>query len=154
MWFTIKNYPGLIAIIMMFLFSACFQKTQQEKPATGNETALENESEQKIQIIDTATLKKDFLGKPEVVFIDNRPSHKFKKLGHLPGAVNLPWFEQGHSSNVMTKELLMKHARGKTIVFYCTGALRAWHAAKVAIKWGVPPEKIFWYKAGWNRYSK
>ncbi|MGM0596471.1 MAG: rhodanese-like domain-containing protein [Myxococcota bacterium] len=147
MWFTNKNYSVLIVISFMLLFSACSKQTQREEPGAAKKTVSEKDSEHKIQIIDTATLKKDFLGKPEVVLIDNRPPHKFKQLGHLPGAVNLPWFKQGHPTNVMTKELLSKHARGKTIVFYCTGAMRAWHAAKAALKWGVPPEKIYWYKA-------
>ncbi len=81
-----------------------------------------------------------------VVLIDNRAPELFQ-LGHLPKAVNLTYKEQGSEENVMTKDSL-EPFRGKTLIFYCSGNMRAFHANNVAIEWGWKPETVFWFKDG------
>ncbi|MFO7734753.1 MAG: rhodanese-like domain-containing protein [bacterium] len=90
--------------------------------------------------------------KKGVAFIDNRPEFKFNR-GHIKGAVNLPFFKPGHSTNKMTRENLFKTVgKNKKIVFYCSGKMRAYHAAKQAEKWGLEA-KIFWYKQGFEEWK-
>ncbi|NCC26286.1 MAG: rhodanese-like domain-containing protein [Deltaproteobacteria bacterium] len=106
-----------------------------------------------VTILDTAE-SRALLGRDDVIFIDNRPSEKFEALGHIPGAFNLPYFVKGHPTNVMTRDLLAAAVGDKIIVFYCTGNERAFHAAVAAMEWGFPPEKIFWYRGGFNAWTR
>jgi 3-mercaptopyruvate sulfurtransferase SseA len=85
-------------------------------------------------------------------FIDNRPQHKFAQ-GHIPGAVNLPYFTPNHDTNRMTKENLTTALSGKGVaVFYCSGALRAYHAVRQAQEWGISIP-LYWYKNGWAEWQ-
>ena len=73
--------------------------------------------------------------------------------GHIKGAVNLPFFTKGHPTNKMTKENLEKAVNGaKTVVFYCTGNKRAFHALNQAKEWGINA-KMFWYKNGFEEWK-
>lgn len=86
------------------------------------------------------------------VFIDNRPEHKFA-LGHIRGAINLPYFVENDPSNQMTKENLSMAIGGKkTVVFYCTGMQRAYHALKQAKRWGIQAN-MYWYKNGYEEWE-
>ncbi len=105
-----------------------------------------------IQIIDFAAASA-MLKKEKVVFIDNRPPAKFRQ-GHIPGAVNMPYFAPGAQENEMPKDELVALTKNKEVVFYCTGYLRAYHAAKRAIELGVPQEQIFWYKGGFSEWQQ
>ena len=85
-------------------------------------------------------------------FIDNRPQHKFAQ-GHIPGAVNLTYFTPNHDTNQMTKENLTAALRDKDVgVFYCSGALRAYHAVRQAQEWGISIP-LYWYKNGWAEWQ-
>lgn len=107
-------------------------------------------AEDDVKIIDTEKTY-EFL-KKGVVFIDNRPEFKFNQ-GHIKGAVNLPFFKLGDSSNKMNKKNLFKVVgKNKTVVFYCSGKKRAYHAVKQAEKWGLKAE-IFWYKSGFEEWK-
>ena len=84
--------------------------------------------------------------------IDNRPQHKFAR-GKIHGAVNLPYFTPGHSTNIMTREKLSAALSGKDVaVFYCSGALRAYHAIRQAQEWGIDIP-MYWYKNGWAEWQ-
>ena len=86
------------------------------------------------------------------VFIDNRLESKFS-LGHIEGAVNLPFFVENDPTNKMTQENLTKAIGDKkVVVFYCTGRLRAYHALKQAEKWGISAE-MYWYKNGYEEWK-
>lgn len=86
------------------------------------------------------------------VFIDNRPPYKFS-LGHIKGAVNLPFFVKNDPSNIMTKENLAQAIGDKkVVVFYCTGMLRAYHALKQAERWNISA-KMYWYKKGYEEWK-
>lgn len=86
------------------------------------------------------------------VFIDNRLEHKFS-LGHIKGAVNLPFFVENDPGNKMTKENLLRAIGDKKIVvFYCAGKQRAYHALKQAEHWGVSAE-MYWYKNGYEEWK-
>ncbi len=62
----------------------------------------------------------EYFWKNGVVFIDHRLAYKFS-LGHINGAVNLPFFEKNDPSNKMTKENLAQEIGGKkVVVFYFT----------------------------------
>ncbi len=85
-------------------------------------------------------------------FIDNRPQHKFAR-GHIHGAVNLSYFTPDHSTNSMTKDNLSAALSGKDVaVFYCSGALRAYHAIRQAQEWGITIP-MYWYKNGWAEWQ-
>ncbi len=85
------------------------------------------------------------------VFIDNRPEHKFA-LGHITGAVNLPFFVPGHPDNQMTRENLLETIGDRqVVVFYCSGMMRAYHALKQAEQWGVSAE-MYWYRNGFHEW--
>ena len=85
------------------------------------------------------------------VFIDNRPEHKFA-LGHITGAVNLPFFVPGHPDNRMTRENLLETIGDRqVVVFYCSGMMRAYHALKQAEQWGVSAE-MYWYRNGFHEW--
>ena len=86
----------------------------------------------------------------EVVIIDNRPSPLFK-MGHIPNALNMEYFEPNSAQNVMTKDLL-EPFQDKTIIFYCSKGYRAHNAAQQAVKWGVLSD-IFWLKEGWPEWQ-
>ncbi len=104
-----------------------------------------------ITILDTQKVYSEFYGKPDVIFIDNRPEVKAQFLGKIKGATVLTYFSPGSSENQMTKAKLQKIAKNKRIVFYCSGMMRAYWAAKIAVdEWGFKKEKIFWYKQGFN----
>jgi len=106
-----------------------------------------------VKIIDRAQTE-HFL-KKGAVFIDNRPEYKFS-LGHIEGAVNLPYFVANDPSNMMTRENLLRAIGEKSVVvFYCTGMERAYHALKQAQQWGITAE-MYWYKNGfeeWKRFN-
>ncbi|MFP4521137.1 MAG: rhodanese-like domain-containing protein [Fibrobacterota bacterium] len=86
------------------------------------------------------------------VLIDNRPPYKYEN-GHIEGAVNLPFFYEGHSSNLMTRQELLKIIGEKRIViFYCTGKMRAYHALNQAKKWDIPVV-MYWYKNGFSEWK-
>lgn len=94
----------------------------------------------------------EYFLKSGAVFIDNRPPHKFS-LGHINGAINLPFFVKNDPSNQMTKENLAQAIGGKkVVVFYCTGRLRAYHAIKQAQEWGISA-KMYWYKNGYEEWK-
>jgi len=87
------------------------------------------------------------LSKSDVLIVDNRPAAKFSE-GHIPGAVNLPYFQKDDPTNVMDPSNLKQAASGKkTIIFYCSGMLRAFHALNAAREWGITAE-LFLYNAG------
>ncbi len=98
-----------------------------------------------VQIV-TLEETKNLALREDVVLVDNRAPDLFQ-LGHLPKAVNLTYKEQGSEENVMTKDSLGPY-KGKTLIFYCSGNRRAFHASNAAIKWGWRPEKVFWFKEG------
>lgn len=107
--------------------------------------ALEN-----VKIIDRAQTEQ-FLQKG-AVFIDNRPEYKFS-LGHIEGAINLPYFIANDPSNKMTKENLAQAiGDNDLVVFYCTGMERAYHALKQAEEWGITAE-MYWYKNGFEEWK-
>ncbi len=107
------------------------------------------------QIINSETALNFLKNNKDVVFIDNRPIHKVKRLGRIKGAIVLPFFSPGTPENIMTKANLVKAAKNKKIVFYCSGKLRAYWATRTAIeRWGFKKKQIFWYKAGFNRWIK
>jgi 3-mercaptopyruvate sulfurtransferase SseA len=86
-------------------------------------------------------------------FIDNRPQHKFAR-GHIRGAMNLPFFTADHGTNVMTNDNLAAALKGKDVaVFYCSGALRAYHAIRQAREWGITIP-MYWYKNGWAEWQQ
>lgn len=86
------------------------------------------------------------------VFIDNRPEYKFS-LGHIKGAINLPFFIANDPSNKMTKEnLSLAIGNNELVVFYCTGMERAYHALKQARQWGITAE-MYWYKNGFEEWK-
>ncbi len=137
------KHPFLIVIIFCwsFLFSCTSSPKEQSHVPT----------EQKVVSIDFQHAEK--LRAEGAVFIDNRPAHKYQK-GHIDGAVNLPFFQPGHSSNVMTKENLLKAIGDKSkVVFYCTGYNRAYHALKQAQTWKIDKE-MFWYQKGYAEWSQ
>lgn len=87
------------------------------------------------------------VGDPAVLFVDNRPAPKFNDR-HIPGALNLPYFEEGNKTNLMDASNLGEAAKGKKlIVFYCSGHRRAYHALLAARGWAIPAE-MKWYKEG------
>jgi rhodanese-related sulfurtransferase len=51
----------------------------------------------------------------------------------------------------MTREML-EPFQGKPLIFYCSGALRAYHGANQAMEWGISP-RIFWFKGGWLEWQ-
>lgn len=86
------------------------------------------------------------------VVIDNRPASKFY-LGHIEGAVNLPFFVANDPANTMTRENLAQAiGDNKVAVFYCTGMLRAYHAVKQAQQWGITAD-MYWYKNGYEEWK-
>ena len=113
-------------------------------------TALPRHGEGDVKVIDRIQTK-HFL-QNGAVFIDNRPAYKFS-LGHIEGAVNLPFFVANDPSNQMTrKNLLQAIGDNKVVVFYCTGMLRAYHAIKQAQQWGITVE-MYWYKNGYEEWK-
>jgi rhodanese-related sulfurtransferase len=113
-------------------------------------TALPGYAENDVKIIDRMQTEQ-FL-QSGAVFIDNRPEYKFS-LGHIEGAVNLPFFVANDPSNQMTREdLLQAIGDNKVVVFYCTGMLRAYHAIKQAQQWGITAE-MYWYKNGYEEWK-
>jgi rhodanese-related sulfurtransferase len=103
-----------------------------------------------VNIIDIG--QTEYFLKNGAVFIDNRPAHKFS-LGHIDGAVNLPFFVKNDPSNKMTKENLTQAIGDKqVVVFYCTGMLRAYHALKQAEEWSISAE-MHWYKNGYDEWK-
>lgn len=103
-----------------------------------------------VKIIDRAQTE-HFL-QSGAVFIDNRPEYKFS-LGHIEGAINLPYFIANDPSNKMTKENLGQAiGDNNRVVFYCTGMERAYHALKQAQLWGITA-KMYWYKNGFEEWK-
>jgi rhodanese-related sulfurtransferase len=86
------------------------------------------------------------------VFIDNRPAETFA-LGHIKGAVNLPFFVVGDPANLMTRENLRQAVGEKReVVFYCSGRMRAYHAMRQAEEWGFTAT-TYWYKNGFEEWQ-
>jgi rhodanese-related sulfurtransferase len=107
--------------------------------------ALEN-----VKII--ARAQTEHLLQKGAVFIDNRPEYKFS-LGHIEGAINLPYYIANDPSNKMTKDdLVQAIGKNKVVVFYCTGMQRAYHALKQAQHWGITAE-MYWYKNGFEEWK-
>jgi len=112
--------------------------------------ALPVHAEDDVKVIDRIQTK-HFL-QSGAVFVDNRPAYKFS-LGHIEGAVNLPFFVANDPSNQMTREnLLQAIGDNSVVVFYCTGMLRAYHAVKQAQQWGITAE-MYWYKNGYEEWK-
>jgi small redox-active disulfide protein 2 len=61
----------------------------------------------------------------------------------------MPYFEPGSKENRMRRGELTEAAGDGAIVFYCTGFMRAYHAAVQAVNWGLPPDRVYWYKGGY-----
>lgn len=113
-------------------------------------SAFNGHAKDNVNIIDRVQAAQ-FL-KSGAIFIDNRPEYKFS-LGHINGAVNLPFFVANDPSNKMTKENLSKAIGNKdVVVFYCTGMQRAYHALKQAEQWGISA-KMYWYKNGFEEWE-
>jgi rhodanese-related sulfurtransferase len=113
-------------------------------------SAVNRHAENDVNIIDI--VRTDHFLQNDAVFIDNRPESKFS-LGHINGAINLPFFIENDPSNKMTREDLTKAIGDKkVVVFYCTGRLRAYHALKQAEKWGISA-KMYWYKNGYEEWT-
>lgn len=143
----IRFLISLIVLSAIFFGFSCNKK--EAAPAPKKEAVATPEKAD--PIIEIAEAKK-FL-EDGAVFIDNRPERKFVK-GHIKGAVNLPFFMKGHPTNVMTKENLLKAVNGKkTVVFYCSGHKRAFHALNQAKDWGIKA-KMYWYKNGFEEWKK
>lgn len=103
-----------------------------------------------VSVIDIKKAK-DLIEKGAVL-IDNRPEHKYSD-GHIKNAENLPFFIKNDPSNKMTKENLLKAiGNKKVVVFYCSGAKRAYHAIKQAEEWGIKAE-MHWYKNGFEEWK-
>ncbi len=114
-------------------------------------SAFPGYAQEQVNIIDIVQAER-FLQTGEV-FIDNRPEHKFS-LGHIPGAVNLPFFVADDPTNYMTRENLLEAIGDKQVaVFYCSGMMRAYHALKQAEQWGVSAE-MYWYQNGFAEWTK
>jgi rhodanese-related sulfurtransferase len=147
---SLEVIMGLVVALTAFV-SCTEDKAEPEKI---QQESMSEKSVPEVNIISIDELKEKFLGKEGVVLIDNRPAFKHQNEGHFEGSVNLTYFKKGDHTNVMTLELLEKHAK-KTdiIVFYCSGAMRAHNAALAAIEWGYDPQKIFWYKGGWREWK-
>lgn len=97
-------------------------------------------------------IQTEHLLKRGAVFIDNRPAYKFSH-GHIKGAINLPYFIANDPENRMTKnDLVQAIGENKTVVFYCTGMERAYHALKQAQQWGVTAD-MYWYKNGFEEWK-
>jgi len=129
-----------LIIVVMVLAVSCKEEKEQ--------------SQLTVNIVNIDEVREKYIGLNGVIFIDNRPKSKHENEGHIEGSINLPYFDKGDATNVMTKELLEKHAKKTdTIVFYCSGAMRAHNAALAAIEWGYDPQKIFWYKGGWREWK-
>ena len=93
-------------------------------------SVLPGHAEEDVHIIDR--VQADRFLQSGAVFIDNRPESKFS-IGHIEGAINLPFFVENDRSNKMTRENLATAIGDKEIVvFYCTGHERAYHAIKQA----------------------
>lgn len=90
------------------------------------------------------------LTQENVVLIDNRPPVMFE-AGHLPNALSMTYFKPGSPQNQMNRDMLTPY-KGKTLIFYCSGRNRAYHAAMKAIEWDISPH-IFWFKGGWNDWQ-
>lgn len=107
-------------------------------------------ADEDVKIIDKIQTEK--LLKTGALFIDNRPEYKFS-LGHIKGAINLPFFIANDPTNKMTKDNLTQAIGDhKVVVFYCTGMERAYHALKQAHQWGITAE-MYWYKNGFEEWK-
>jgi 3-mercaptopyruvate sulfurtransferase SseA len=147
MFMKMRFLISLIVLASILIGFSCTKKV--ETPAPKKEVAPTQKMVD--PIIDITQAKK--LLEEGAVFIDNRPEKKFMK-GHIKGAVNLPFFTKGHPTNVMTKENLLKAVNGKkTVVFYCSGHKRAFHALNQAKEWEINA-KLYWYKAGFREWKK
>lgn len=122
-----------------------------DKPMQSEAEARENE-QTAVNIIDAFEMQ-NMLKRNDVVIIDNRPEEMFSS-GHILGAINLPYKDPHDPGNVMTERMLKNAAKDKIVVFYCTGNLRAYHAAIQAMKWGFNPDFIFWYKEGYRDWMR
>lgn len=86
----------------------------------------------------------------DVVLIDNRAFALYER-GHIPHALHMEYFKPQSEQNKMTAEML-KPFQGKTLIFYCSGRVRAYHAATQAMEWEISPD-IFWFKGGWQEWT-
>lgn len=100
-----------------------------------------------------ANLKK---GK-DILWIDTRPE-SFLKKGTVKGAVCIPYNQTGKQNDLDKVELMkaIKKAglskENATVVFFCQGPKchRSYNAAYMAVKkWGLAPEKVVWFRAGY-----
>ena len=140
----------LITLLVLAAVFAGFSCTKKEEATPAPKKEAIQIPEKADPIIDIVQAKK--LLNEGAVFIDNRPESKFVK-GHINGAVNLPFFMKGHPTNKMTKENLQKAVNGaKTVVFYCSGHKRAFHALNQAKEWGING-KLYWYKGGFEEWK-
>lgn len=146
--------------VCFYLFSLLLFESQCHSCEIGSHTELDSEqisakadaSEFDIKIISAKELHDNYLNNDKYVLIDNRPQYKFEK-GHIAGAINLPYYQDGALENVLNQETLQKLSKGKKVIFYCTGNMRAYHASVDAIKkWGVPKDRIMWFKGGMNEW--
>lgn len=144
-----------LAVSVLFISSCPANSGKTSEKEKMVEPEIKKAEQVEVNIVDMATVKEKYLGKEGVVFIDNRPKLKHEEEGRIEGSVNLPYFKKGHDTNIMTKELLLQHAKkSDIIIFYCSGMVRAYHASLAAIEWGYDPDKVFWYKGGWNEWKK
>ncbi len=95
----------------------------------------------KVEVPENLATKDDILsmlGDRDVTIIDCREPSVYS-LGHIPGAVNLPWYTlSGHGKNFLpASEILIDvaklHLEGKLVVLYCNTGLNSAHAY-VALK--------------------
>ncbi|MFT4176065.1 MAG: rhodanese-like domain-containing protein [Luteolibacter sp.] len=89
----------------------------------------------------------------QVMLYDARPAF-FYRLGHIPGAINLPVHNNDVDTPIHRQEAEIKAAlaKGKTIVTYCTG-ITCPDARSLAIHFSGfgYPVKIF--SGGWNAWK-
>ena len=144
---------NMLLIMLVNIFASDFIRRVYAS-GVSSETPLSYEQIDNILVITAAEAHNNFFEQKDVVFIDNRPSYKFK-AGHIKNAINLSYEAPESDNNVMTKDQLAEIAKDKKIVFYCTGFNRAYYAAKIAIeKWGFDKNKIFWFKDGFYEWNK
>lgn len=85
---------------------------------------------------------------PSYQVIDNRPNFKFSQ-GHIKGALNYVFFDDGASENTLTKDILAKITKNKIVILHCTGFSRSPNALSTAIeKWKIPSDRLILFRGG------
>jgi rhodanese-related sulfurtransferase len=128
MFFKVLTLPFLLIILM-----AC-------KPQAHAEGMKEIDARQVYQMINSG----------DAIIIDNRHASLYEN-GHIPQALNMTYFKPDSPQNLMTREML-EPFQDKPLIFYCSGALRAYHAAQKAIEWNISAD-IYWFKGGWPEWQ-